>query len=74
MPGVHYAGLANNTIFTDCCDVAILPSQHKCPRCKKDIYPFYEGMSDQERALADGGYYNSQTDRARHAYAKRYKK
>jgi hypothetical protein len=38
--------------------------------CTKDIYPFYEGMTDKERDEAAGGYYNHNTDMARNSRAK----
>lgn len=31
--GVKVANRFNSTMFTECCDVAILPHQTKCPSC-----------------------------------------
>jgi hypothetical protein len=69
MSGVRYSSLTNSTLFTDCCDTAICDHQQKCPRCGKDVYPFYEGMTDGDRAEAAGGYFNHNTQRARHNQA-----
>lgn len=71
MSGVSYAGPTNSTLFTNCCQLAILDNQQKCPGCKQDVHPFYEGMSDDERERAAGGYYNHNTSTARHAQARR---
>ena len=65
MPSVFYDSQTNSTHFTTCCQVAILPYQQVCPRCKRDVEPFYEGMSEQDRQDAAGGYYNNNTLRAR---------
>lgn len=71
MPSVFYCGPTNSTFFTTCCHVAICDDEQKCPRCKSDVYPFYEGMSDQERAQAHGGYHHHNTRMARSAAARR---
>lgn len=70
MPSVRYANPYNSTHFTTCCGSAILPSQEKCPICRKDIYPFYEGMPDWERKEVSGGYYNHNTQMKRDSAAK----
>lgn len=70
MPSVRYSGPTNSTFFTTCCHTAICDNQQKCPCCKKDVYPFYEGMSDKERDEAAGGYYNHNTRMARSRRAK----
>ena len=70
MAGVFYANQYNSTFFTTCCRVAICDDQQKCPHCKKDVFPFYEGMSEQERKEAAGGYYNHNTRMARMRSAK----
>lgn len=70
MAGVRYANANNSTLFTTCCDTAIVDSQSKCPRCGTDVYPFYEGMSQAERDEAGGGYYNHNTSVARHSSAR----
>lgn len=67
MSDVRRSGPSNSTHFTTCCGVAILPSQQRCPGCKKDVYPFYEGMSDAERHEATRGYLDSNVQRARDA-------
>lgn len=36
---VHLANRYNSTIFTNCCQVAILPSEAYCPRCEKEVFP-----------------------------------
>jgi hypothetical protein len=71
MAGVFYDSLTNSTFFTTCCEVAICDHQQKCPRCKKDVYPFFEGMTDEERRRAAGGYYNHNTRMARMSQAGR---
>ena len=65
MPGVFHDSPTNSTFFTACCKVAICDDQEKCPICRQDVYPFYEGMSPKERAEAGGGYYNHNTRMAR---------
>lgn len=71
MPSVFYDNPFNSTFFTTCCKVAICDNQQRCPRCGKDVYPFFEGMSDKERDKAAGGYYNHNTHMARMGAAKR---
>lgn len=65
MSAVFLCSPTNSTMFTTCCQVAICDDQQKCPRCKADVYPFFNGMSDEERAQAAGGYYNYNTRTAR---------
>lgn len=57
----------NSQHFTTCCKVAICPDQQRCPECNQDVYPFFKGMSDKERAEAAGGYYNHNTAMARNS-------
>ncbi|MEX3914821.1 hypothetical protein AB4Y43_01050 [Paraburkholderia sp. BR10872] len=71
MPSVFYSSPTNSTFFTTCCQAAILDYQQKCPRCSKDVYPFFEGMTDRERDDASAGYYNHNTRMARMAAARR---
>lgn len=71
MPGVFYCSGTNSTFFTTCCHVAICDDQQKCPICKQDVYPFYEGMSDEDRTTAASGYYNHNTRLARSSQAHR---
>lgn len=71
MSSVRYSGPTNSTLFTTCCGAAILDHQQQCPACKRDVYPFYEGMSEADRSQASGGYYNHNTSMARHAWARR---
>lgn len=71
MPSVYHSSNTNSTFFTTCCRVAINDHQQKCPNCKKDVYPFYEGMSDSDREQAAGGYYNQNTQMARMRAARR---
>lgn len=63
-----HAALAQPAQPSSCAD------QQKCPRCKKDVYPFYEGMPDSERSQAAGGYYNHNTRMARDSAARRGKR
>lgn len=65
MASVFYDSTTNSTFFTTCCRTAICDDQQKCPRCKKDVSPFYEGMSDKERDEAAGGYYHHNVRMAR---------
>lgn len=71
MAGVFYCSPTNSTFFTTCCETAICDHEQRCPRCKKDVYPFVEGMTDEERDRAAGGYYNHNTRMARANYARR---
>lgn len=74
MPSVFYCSPRNSTLFTTCCEVAILDYQQKCPRCQLDVYPFSETMTDKERREAAGGYYNHNTQLARHSAAKQWRR
>lgn len=65
MASVYFCSPTNSTFFTTCCDVAICDDQQECPRCKKDVYPFADGMSDEDRNEAAGGYYHHNTRMAR---------
>ena len=49
MSSVFLCSPTNSQMFTTCCETAICDDQAKCPRCKKDVYPFYEDMPDKER-------------------------
>jgi len=40
MATVRLCGPLNSTMFTTCCDVAILDHQGKCPQCSEDVEPF----------------------------------
>lgn len=71
MSSVYYDNPFNSTFFTTCCRAAICDDQQKCPRCRKDVYPFSELMSERERREAAGGYYNHNTHMARASAAKR---
>lgn len=71
MSGVYYCSPFNSTHFTTCCNVAITSSEQKCPRCRKDVYPFFEGMTDKERDEATGGYLHHKTEMARHDSCRR---
>lgn len=71
MTSVFYSGPTNSTFFTTCCKVAICDYQQKCPVCKKDVYPFYDGMTEAERKQAASGYYNHSTNIARSSQANR---
>lgn len=48
---VHLIGNANSTIFTNCCEAAILPQQTHCPVCKQEIYPGVN-QTDHQRDTA----------------------
>lgn len=72
MIGVRYSDPNNSTHFTTCCSVAILPHQQRCPGCRKDVFPFYEGMSDKDRAEAASGYCHHNTQRARDRRCRSY--
>jgi len=65
MASVFHDGPNNSTKFTTCCSTAICDDEQKCPRCKKDVYPFFEHMTDEEREYAAGGYYHHNTRIAR---------
>lgn len=70
MPSVFYGSPTNSTFFTTCCEVAINDDQEKCPVCRKDVYPFHEGMTDRERKEAGGGYWHHNTRMARMSAAR----
>ena len=65
MSYVRLSSAYNSTIFTTCCEVAICDDQQKCPSCGEDVFPFYKGMPDAERAEAAGGYFHHNTRMAR---------
>ena len=71
MPSVFHCSPYNSTKFTTCCETAICDDQQKCPRCQKDVYPFYEGMDRRDRDQAAGGYYNHNTRMTRDSAARR---
>jgi hypothetical protein len=71
MPSVFHCSSTNSTKFTTCCETAILDHEQRCPRCERDVYPFYEGMSESDRKQAAAGYYNHNTAMARDAAARR---
>lgn len=39
MATVFLDGPTNSTLFTTCCEVAILDDQEACPRCRQDVEP-----------------------------------
>lgn len=39
MATVFLDGPNNSTLFTTCCEVAILDHQNLCPRCHQDVVP-----------------------------------
>lgn len=39
MATVQLANAFNSTMFTTCCNVAILDHEDRCPRCKEDVEP-----------------------------------
>lgn len=43
MATVFLDGPNNSTLFTTCCEVAILDHQNLCPRCRQEVVP--EGRS-----------------------------
>jgi hypothetical protein len=65
MSSVLYDDPYNSTFLTSCCKVSIPDDQQQCPLCRKDVYPFFGGMTAQERAEAAGGYGNHNTHMAR---------
>lgn len=71
MPSVYYCSKTNSTFFTTCCHVAICDDQQKCPRCKEDVFPFWKGMTDEQREDAASGYFHSNTRQARSMEADR---
>ncbi len=69
MSGVFLSSATNSTMFTQCCSVAICNDESKCPSCREDVYPFYDGMSDEDRAELSLGAYSSPVGRRRWRYA-----
>ena len=47
MSTVQLCGPNNSTMFTTCCNLAILPHQGQCPGCKVDVEPFYQNSEHQ---------------------------
>ena len=47
---VQLASRTNSTIFTNCCQVAILPIQPHCPGCGKEVYPGVDA-TDRQRDM-----------------------
>ena len=47
MSSVRLSGPTNSTMLTTCCGCAILEHQRGCPRCKEDVYPYYEGSTEE---------------------------
>lgn len=45
MATVYLASPTNNTMFTTCCEVAILDHQTRCPHCGQDVIP--HGLRDR---------------------------
>ncbi len=39
MATVYLCSPRNSTMFTTCCDVAILDHQDKCPQCRQNVVP-----------------------------------
>jgi hypothetical protein len=71
MSSVFYCSPYNSTFFTTCCEVAICDHQQRCPKCQKDVYPFFSDMTEKERDEVAGGYYHHKTRMARSSAAKR---
>lgn len=46
MSSVYLCSPTNSTMFTTCCNVAILEREKECPKCADIIYPF-EREDDQ---------------------------
>jgi hypothetical protein len=49
MASIYLCSPTNSTIFTTCCDTAILNHEVNCPSCKKRVFPFYDCESAHER-------------------------
>ncbi|WP_286920091.1 MULTISPECIES: hypothetical protein [Pseudomonas] len=49
MKSVYLASHTNSTIFTRCCDVAILDDQVLCPGCREEVYPGLDATNHQRR-------------------------
>ena len=62
MPSVMLSGPNNSTMFTTCCETAILETQRCCPRCKKPVYPYSDFNSGAD-------YTNQQVHRMRWQWA-----
>lgn len=48
---VRLANRYNSTIFTNCCEAAILPNEAHCPRCEKEVFPGVDA-TERQRDLA----------------------
>lgn len=49
MNTVYLANGHNSTIFTRCCEVAILDTQTDCPSCGEEVYPGNDATSPHQR-------------------------
>lgn len=70
MSTVFYCSPYNSTHFTTCCKVAICSDQQKCPKCGEYVYPFYEGMTEDDKKEYTG-YFGHGANIARNAAARR---
>ena len=52
---VRLSGPNNSTMFTDCCGVAVLNSETKCPLCGATVYGS-EAKTDHERWIMRWNY------------------
>lgn len=47
---VHLDSPTNSTLFTNCCNVAILDDQAACPQCRQEVYPGHDS-TQRDRAM-----------------------
>lgn len=48
---VHLDNPYNSTIFTNCCDTAILGHQACCPACGEEVTPGHEATQQQRDSM-----------------------
>lgn len=49
MNRVFLCSPTNSTMFTSCCQVAILDDEALCPHCKAEVYPGKDASTNQRR-------------------------
>lgn len=47
---VFLSNRGNSTMFTTCCEVAILDRQKQCPKCQKYVYG-HDSINEHQRGI-----------------------
>lgn len=56
MPTVFLCSPTNSQMFTTFCEVAILPHQSRCPRCRSEVTPIRATPHETEKARWEVAY------------------